>query len=168
MLNDNEIGLAIAHRRLVFEPPVSIIHQLGPVSLDLRLSNDFWFPKDGDITLLVDSKIGENFDYAPGPVYLNPGQFILGLTKEKITMPTNLVGRLTGRSRTARKGFMPQISADIIDPGFEGQITLEIVNLGPFNILLREDDMICSISFTELRTPAFPYQGSYQNQDSAL
>lgn len=106
------------------------------------------------------------------PTFLNPGEFILATTLERVNIPNNIVGRLEGKSTWARRGVIIH-TAGFIDPGFRGQLTLEITNLGQNLIQLNENDPICQISFAFLNAPAVkpyghPFLGShYQDQEGA-
>jgi dCTP deaminase len=68
-----------------------------------------------------------------GDIYiLKTHEFILGSTTEFVNIPNNMVARIEGKSSLARQGLMVH-TAGFIDPGFQGQLTLEIVNHGkPF------------------------------------
>ena len=61
-------------------------------------------------------------------VLINPGELILGITEESVTIPKTHVGFLDGRSTLARLGLCVHITAGRIDPGWVGNIVLEILN----------------------------------------
>ena len=64
-----------------------------------------------------------------------------------------------------RLGYLVHITAGWIDPGFHGQITLEIVNLSEFSIVLYYKMLICQLTLYMMTTPAeSPYSGKYQGQ----
>lgn len=67
---------------------------------------------------------------------LHPGDFVLGCTQEYVELGPQLVAFLDGRSTTARMGLLIHVTAGLADPGFKGQITLEIKNLENFAIEL--------------------------------
>jgi len=105
-----------------------------------------------------------------GSFYLPPNTCLLGTTVEKFCIPVHLRGSVEGKSSLARLFVVPHVAAGYIDPGFCGHITLEIVNLGPFTIILRPGDRIAQISLANCTQCAErPYGhkdlGShYQNQ----
>ena len=107
---------------------------------------------------------------------LDPGEFILALTHEHIWMPRNLIAMVEGRSTYARVGLSMHQTAPWIQPGWDGQITLEIRNSGPFKVALTPlDDMPCQLTFFELTSELQEDQayGSratdvFQSQKSAL
>lgn len=86
--------------------------------------------------------------------------FRLGTTAERLTMPDDLMAFVELRSTWARRGFL--IPPTIVDAGFDGQITLEIVSLAgePFPVGQRFAHLI----FARLSGPAEPYRGKYQGQ----
>lgn len=105
-----------------------------------------------------------------GFMYLQPGQFILASTLEKVHLPDWLVGRIEGKSTWARRGLIIH-TAGFVDPGFKGQLTLEMTNLSQEIISLKLGDRIAQIAFQRLDTPAARPYGSnglgshYQNQE---
>jgi dCTP deaminase len=105
---------------------------------------------------------------------LHPGAFALGSTIERLQIPNNLAARVEGRSSFGRLGLMVHATAGFIDPGFEGQITLEFVNVSPNVIVLTPLVRICQISFYRLLVDAshpygdFRHKSKYQNQDGPV
>lgn len=97
---------------------------------------------------------------------LRPGMLYLMSTRERIVMPKDLVGRVDGRSSWGRVGLRIHSTAGFIDPGFEGNITLELdIAGGPIEI--REGDSICQVSFhTLVGNAENPYgaKSKYQGQ----
>ncbi|MCB1735776.1 MAG: dCTP deaminase [Gammaproteobacteria bacterium] len=105
--------------------------------------------------------------------YLHPGELALGVTRERVRLPDTIVGWLDGRSSLARLGLMVHITAHTIDPGWDGQITLEFYNSGRFPLALRPGMRICALSFEPLSSPTSrPYTAKkgakYANQDGPL
>lgn len=92
---------------------------------------------------------------------LVPGGFTLGVTRETITMPNDLMAFVQLRSTWARKGFI--MAATVIDAGFHGTVTLEIAKFGePGYVPVGQ--RFAHIIFARMTTPAEPYMGKYQNQ----
>lgn len=112
----------------------------------------------------------------PEKYELSSGEFVLALTHERITMPRHLIALVEGRSTYARVGLSMHQTAPWIQPGWAGQITLEIRNSGPLNIALQPLlDRPCQLTFFQLskeleQAQAYGAQdgGRYQNQTSAL
>lgn len=135
--------------------------QLQPASYDLTLEE----------VLGIDGKLPVGQWLLHGYT-LQPGEFVLASTCEKVSLPSNIVGRLEGKSSLARKGLIIH-TAGFIDPGFRGNITLEITNLGQEPFLLLPAMRIAQIAFQLLDKPAMrpyghPELGShYQSQVGA-
>lgn len=99
-------------------------------------------------------------------ITLLPGSFKLLTTKEVITISTKIVGFIIGKSTTARLGLTIE-EANMIQPGFSGNITLEVRNNSANIIKLHVGDPIGQIYFETLKTEASKYCGKYQNQHGA-
>jgi dCTP deaminase len=129
---------------------------VGPASVDLTLGNDFRVFKPSEIELF-----SNNFDPAPYGelihlddhefIELKPGDFVLGITRERIKLPSNIMGLLSGRSRFARAGLMVHISSNIVHPGSNNHQVLEIANLGRHILHLYPGIRICQIVFMEVK-----------------
>jgi len=107
-----------------------------------------------------------------GGIILRPGEFALATTKETVRMPDNLAANVDGRSSYGRYGLAVHITAGYIDPGFRGQITLELKNNNSHAIELRPGECIAQLVFKRLSEPCnVPYgdeRGShYQGQKGA-
>lgn len=89
---------------------------------------------------------------------LHPGQAILASTKEVVKCPLDLSARIEGKSSLGRLFLAVHITAGVIDAGFEGQITLEIVNHGPWTVVLHDGMRIAQVSYLQLtRNCTTPY-----------
>lgn len=127
--------------------------QLQPASVDLRLGREFLVyhaarvscldPQDPDsIAAAMDSVV-----VAAGAAFvLHPGEFALGTTQERVRMPHDLVGMVDGRSSIGRLAVVVHATAGFIDPGFEGQITLELSNIGAIPVKLYPGMRIAQIA----------------------
>jgi dCTP deaminase len=90
---------------------------------------------------------------------------VLGSTLERVGIPGDLVARLEGKSSLGRLGLLIHSTAGYIDPGFQGQITLEFSNVASLPIAIHGGMRIGQISFLQMTTPVdTPYQGKYQGQ----
>lgn len=97
---------------------------------------------------------------------LYPGEPSLAHTIEDFRMPSNVAGFVVDKSTYARR-FMTAMNT-LIDPGFIGNLTLELVNLGKERIVIKAGDPICQIVFHFLDEPTDrPYIGKYQHQSKA-
>jgi deoxycytidine triphosphate deaminase len=107
-----------------------------------------WIPEDP----VHDTELYE-FPGQSGVWQLEAGRHTLACTAEYIGITSSLAGRVDGKSSWARKGLLVH-TAGFIDPGFRGQITLELKNLGHKPIMLRRLNPICQVSFDWLDAPA--------------
>ena len=136
---------------------------MQPSSVDVRLDNLFRVfnntrythidpaMRQDDLTSLVEPKEGE-------PFVLHPGEFVLGSTLERCTLPDDLAGRLEGKSSLGRLGLLTHSTAGFIDPGFTGHITLELSNVANLPITLWPGMKIGQLCLLRLTSPAeHPY-----------
>ena len=92
------------------------------------------------------------------PFILHPGEFVLGSTLERVTLPDDLVARLEGKSSLGRLGLLIHSTAGFIDPGWDGHVTLELSNVANLPITIYHGMKIGQISFMQLTEPtATPY-----------
>lgn len=171
VLSDKDIVKFTERGRLSIEPFNR--ENIQPASVDLHLGQDFKATHrvKSDEIILSDGDDSIDWLERSGSVKVVRDSFVLATTKETVHLPDNIVGRVTGRSSLGRLGLSVHQTAGYIDPGFKGQITLEISNHGPNPVVIQEGDRICQISFSELSSPALsPYGGSgshYQQQEGA-
>jgi dCTP deaminase len=93
---------------------------------------------------------------------LHPGEFVLGSTYERCTLPDDLAGRLEGKSSLGRLGLLTHSTAGFIDPGFSGHITLELSNVANLPITLWTGMKIGQLCLLRLTSPAEHPYGSSQ------
>lgn len=103
-----------------------------------------------------------------GPaITMPPHSFLLATTMEYVKLPNDLTAFVEGRSSIGRIGLFIQ-NAGWVDPGFEGQITLELYNANSLPIRLEAGRRICQLVFCRMDQAAdAPYQGKYQGQRNA-
>lgn len=130
MLNDTEIKDLCITRHMITPFDES---QLQPCSYDVTLSKSIvrYFGR-GEINAM-DCTL-HNLEYIRFAMnddgfVLDPNEFILGSTNEGVTIPKNIAARFEGKSSLGRLGLATHVTAGFIDPGFAGDITLEIKNL---------------------------------------
>ena len=167
VLIGKEIGKALKNKSINIEPLKK--SQIGPGSIDLTLGNDFKiFKKRSKIYHVKnDSRfqdMTENVHVKDGDyIIIKPGEMILGITKEKITLADNISGRLEGRSRFARFGLAVHVTAGFMHPGISNHQVLEIVNLGHAPLALYPGTRICQFIFEKCDGHA-KYQGRFVAQ----
>jgi dCTP deaminase len=143
---------------------------VGPGSVDLTLGNTFrTFKKMHEIYDVTDnanfSDITEVVEIGDGERFvLLPQETILGITKEKITLPPFLCGWLEGRSRFARLGLMVHITAGFMQPGINNHQVLEISNVSSVPLALHPGTRICQFIFERTIGEAI-YKGIFAKQD---
>jgi len=94
------------------------------------------------------------------PFILHPGEFVLGSTLERITLPDDLVARLEGKSSLGRLGLLIHSTAGFVDPGWDGHVTLELSNVANLPITIYYGMKIGQLSFMRLTEPAATPYGS--------
>jgi dCTP deaminase len=169
ILSESDLRAAVEKKDIAFDPPIEA-NQWGEASIDLRLGFQFTtFRRAEGVSLSVseglkaigtlglwDTKVlKEKDELGKREIYeLAPGEFVLAMTHESITVPKNLIARVEGRSTYARMGLSMHQTAPWIQPGWSGKIVLEIANLGGFTIKLTPlIDRPCQVTFFELTTP---------------
>src|SRR5947208_5572476 len=161
VLSDRTIKEEIASGRLVFDPYDEGLVQ--PSSVDMRVDRRFRVFNNArypfidvrepmeDLTELVTVDGDE-------PFVLHPGEFVLGQTLERVRLPDDLVARLEGKSSLGRLGLLIHSTAGFVDPGFEGNLTLELSNVANLPITISFGMPIGQISFVRVDAPVeHPY-----------
>jgi dCTP deaminase len=149
ILSDASIREEIKKGNLIIDPFDEQF--LQPSSYDVMLAPQFRtfqnhkisfvdVRKRRDITDLVD--VGED-----GEFMIHPGQFVLGNTVERFSIPKHLAGKLEGRSSLGRLGLIIHATAGYVDPGFSGQLTFEISNISGLPIKLYSGMRVAQICF---------------------
>ena len=163
VLSDRSIREALDAGRIAIDPLGEGCIQ--PSSVDLHVDQYFRLFRNHtsrvidvredqeDLTELVD--IGTDT-----PLILHPGEFLLGSTLEKVTLPDDLVARLEGKSSLGRLGLLIHSTAGFVDAGWDGHLTLELSNVANLPITIYAGMKIGQISFLQMTTPADSPYGS--------
>jgi dCTP deaminase len=173
ILSQRDLRKLVKSKKITFTPELEE-KQWGEASIDLRLGSQFtWYKKDvHGVTLSVArglSTLGglnlwETEELAS--YKLLPGNLVLALTHESVTVPKSLIARVEGRSTYARVGLSMHHTAPWIQPGWDGPIVLEISNHGSIPIeLIPLEDRPCQISFFELKS-ALSAKQAYGSRES--
>lgn len=181
VLTDGEIWDELAYSDFNVEPLTEA--QVQPASIDLRLGNDF---KRLKARTRTEAKMGYNAqpidtkgdavqpmeEFQADEVVLDPGDCLLGTTMETVSLPPDILGDCEGRSSVGRHFVEIHQTAGIIDPGYHGEITLEIVNNNPRPVKLYAGQRVCQMVVHKLDKPAVePYgikgDSKYQGQVGA-
>lgn len=151
---------------------------LGPDSLDITLGNEILVSKAVGKT--IDPNKPENFFESrkiDGSFTLEPGQFVLGTTAERISLSESVSAQIEGRSSLGRLGIMVHMTAGIIHAGFGAKepsaLTLEIYSVNPNSVYLHAGMKIAQLSFFRLNRKAskgydFMPTSKYVQQDRPL
>jgi dCTP deaminase len=163
VLSDTTIRSEIDAERIVIEPFDAGLIQ--PSSVDVRVDNRFRVFQNSrypyidvrqpmeDLTELVTVEGDE-------PFILHPGEFVLGQTLERVTLPNDLVARLEGKSSLGRLGLLIHSTAGFVDSGFSGNLTLELSNVANLPITIYHGMPIGQLSFMRMDAPVERPDGS--------
>lgn len=151
-LSDCTIKQLIWESKLVIDPyDVKLIQ---PCSYDLTLAD-----LDKPRPLMFDHLIWG----------IEPDEFVLGVTREFIKLPSNIAGTVLGKSTWGRKGLSIHQTAGHVDPGWKGELTLELYNCSKEVIVIRQFAPIAQIVFTSLDVDCeHPYAGRYQGSQGIV
>lgn len=163
-----------SRNKRIFISPLLSSKQIQPASIDVRLGPDFLVLKTGKMTHLdplksptvVNKELQSYIDRYKilnrnECFILHPGEFVLGCTLEYIKLPIDIAGRLEGRSSWGRLGVFIHITAGFIDPGYHGNITFELKNVGKIPIPLYPGTRMGQLAFFNLNNN-YAYSGRYQ------
>lgn len=199
ILSDRDIRRRLAEGDLVIDPLDDPELQIQPASVDLRLGEEFLefnrsnisciHPERGDevdryvtktrlphterdnTSLHTFADSGDvDGDRSDNVFRLHPRDFVLATTMERVEIPNDLIAHVEGRSSLGRLAIVIHATAGIVDPGYQGQITLELSNLGTAPVALTPGMRISQLTFTKLLSPSErPYgdrtDSKYQNQE---
>jgi dCTP deaminase len=175
VLSDRDIRAALEEGRIRIQPYDAAC--LQPSSVDLHLDREFRVFRNNrypyidprtpqpDLTELVRIESDE-------PFILHPNEFVLGQTLEWVELPDDLVARLEGKSSLGRLGLLIHSTAGYVDPGWKGNLTLELSNVANLPIALYEGMKIGQISFFKMSSAVERPYGSkelgskYQGQST--
>lgn len=165
ILSDRDIKKALASGKIKITPKIDYQEQLGSCSIDLRLGRTFRVfnhskmayidPKNKKINQNLTKKVEIKGD---DPFIMQPGEFVLATTLEKVELADDMLARLEGRSSLGRLGITIHSTAAVFDPGWRGKVVMELGNLGKMAVALYPGMRICSLTFDKLTSPAeVPY-----------
>lgn len=169
MLSNEDIKVVLSTGELVVDPfrPEFI----RASSITMHLGHHLLKPLPGKV-VDVKNKIVPDFeeimiaDEKPYP--LQPGEFLLGHTYQKVTVGPNLGFFIEGRSTLARVGLTIVQTAMLVYPGHRARtVTLELANHGPNTILLYPKMKIARVALFQMKTPCseqYDDKGKYRGQ----
>ena len=143
------------------------LSQIQPASVDIRLGDTFCVIEDSPTGIVTLDRETPCKTIKTDTYLLLPGQFVLATTVEYFELPDNLTAFVEGRSSLGRMGLFIQ-NAGWVDPGFKGEITLELYNANRCAIELKAGRRVGQLVFAKMDAPALnPYRGKYQGQTGA-
>jgi len=163
ILGDKDIRILLKAGELVVEPlDDEVVRENG---LDLRLGSGYCAFKDTDKVLdpkapgspeeFYECREGESF-------VIEPHRHYLLHTLEYVKLPPYLAGLVNLRSTWARTGIY--IPSTVVDAGFEGQLTIEVIG-SEFPVRLYAGERFLHLVLVKLETPSErPYSGEYKGQ----
>jgi dCTP deaminase len=168
VLSDKTIRAEIDAGRIAIDPFDPAMVQ--PSSVDVRVDRSFRVFHNNryafidvrqpmeDLTELVEVDGGR-------PFILHPGEFVLGQTLERVTLPDDLVARLEGKSSLGRLGLLIHSTAGFVDSGFSGNLTLELSNVANLPITIYQGMPIGQLSFMRMDGPVDRPYGSSETSN---
>lgn len=162
ILSDKTIKEMLKEGSLVVDPIGE--DSIQPASIDCRLGDHYLVVEQNKMEIITLSNEIHYREIEGDTIIIPPHTFLLATTKEYIELPNNLTAFVEGRSSIGRIGLFIQ-NAGWVDPGFKGQVTLELYNANSLPIKLEKDRRICQLVFCKMDQDAdTPYIGKYQGQ----
>jgi dCTP deaminase len=172
ILTRNKILEAVRKREIIIDPfdeaaldaasyDMTLYHQIRVFIEGLNEIDLLDMAQDAhavmNITRIIDIPAGNYY-------LLKPGELVLGMTEEKLTLPPDIAGSLEGRSRFARMGLMVHVTASFLQPGIrDTRQVFEIFNASRNAIKLRSGIRIAQVVFERCEGTA-TYSGVFANQ----
>jgi dCTP deaminase len=165
LLSDRNIKKLIEDDELTIDP--YDVASVNPTSYDLHLGSTLVVYPSQVIKVGTSIPISQEIDISNSSYTLRPGEFLLGTTKEKVSIPDGYQGVIETKGNIARAGLQVHNNDGHIDPGFCGNITLEIKNMNSndVSVELVAGTAFCQLFIGQLTSSCdSPYQGKYLNQ----
>lgn len=164
ILSSKTILKKIKEKELMIEPFTT--SQVQPASIDLRIGNHFMIIDESSTPFISLEKPANYKEVCQETIIIPPQGFVLGTTMEFINLPNDITAFVKGRSSIGRLGLLVQ-NAGWVDPGFKGQITLELYNANRVPIELKAERRICQLVLGLLDQKGATYMGKYYGQKRA-
>ncbi len=166
ILSDKTIKQMLKSGELVIDPIKE--ESIQPASVDCYLGNHFLVVDHNHMDMItMDSEIKYR-EVECDQITIPANSFLLATTKEYFKLPNNIMAMVEGRSSIGRTGLFIQ-NAGLVDPGFEGNITLELYNANSLPIKLKSGRRICQLVFYQMdQEVENPYRGKYQGQKKSV
>ena len=166
ILSDKTIKKMLKDKELLINP-IEEDSQIQPASVDIRLGRHFLKVDENRVESMCLQEEIKYIEIESDEIIIPPNSFLLATTMEYIKLPNYLTAFVEGRSSIGRMGLFIQ-NAGWVDPGFEGEITLELYNANRLPIKLISGRRICQLVFALMDEEAInSYDGKYQKQRKA-
>lgn len=166
ILSQKEVLNQIKKGKIRIEP--FSLDNFGSCSYDLTLGEEFAFPNNKTMVLNGDLDYKNCFkSKILKEIRVKPNDFVLAITKEKITLPENIAGFLSGRSRFARLGLQVHSSSNFVHPCVSNNQVFEIKNEGRNTLILKPGLKIGQIIFFQVKGKSC-YNGSFRLQEKII
>jgi dCTP deaminase len=169
MLSNVGIKNAILKRDIGISPWDDVL--LNPCSYDLTLGSRYRKLRKTsallDLCEFDEEYTTPSLEMENGKVRLNPGECMLAVTEQHISLGPNMAAEVAGKSSLGRLFQAVHVTAGFVDAGFEGWITMEVVNMSPRPVVYTAGQRIGQIIFTRLDSsanPCYDTTGQYSNQ----
>lgn len=173
ILSDKTLSKMVANGLIDFDRSETTLEtvyetQIQPASIDITIGDTFSTISNVQNGGIIDFDVPVEYRTTKRDSYvLLPKQFVLATTREYIKLPNNMTAFVEGRSSIGRLGLFIQ-NAGWVDPGFEGQITLELFNATEWALNIKAGDRVGQLVFAKMdRDAVNPYKGKYQCQTGA-
>jgi dCTP deaminase len=163
VLSDRSIREELASGGIVIDPLDE--NAIQPSSVDVHVDRYFRVFRN-DTTPYIDPKraqedLTELVEVEDDKAFiLHPGEFVLGSTRERVALGTDLVARLEGKSSLGRLGLLIHSTAGFVDAGWDGHLTLELSNVANLPIAIYPGMKIGQVSFLRMTSEAETPYGS--------
>lgn len=166
ILSDKTLKAMLQSGELIIDPIQE--GSIQPASIDCRLGNHYLVIENTQMDIItLDGEIHYR-EIEGDQITIPPHSFLLATTQEYIELPNNLTAFVEGRSSIGRIGLFIQ-NAGWVDPGFKGNITLELYNANSLPIKLEAGRRMCQLVFCKMDQEAQnPYNGKYQGQKKSV
>lgn len=181
ILSNLEIHKAIDEGRLVITPDPQprnseeIGCPYGTTAVDLHLSRSLAIPQSGPFAFDLRrggiasflTRNSKKLEIPDAGYVLEPHTFVLGNTQETVTLlpiEGGLAARIEGKSSFARCGLLVHFTAPTVHAGFDGTLTLEMINLGTVGIALFEGLAICQLILESVIGAPQAHASQFQGQ----
>lgn len=154
--------MQLDYRDRLLVTPLLTEEQIGPASVDVRLGSSIIVPKktyvgsqdvtNPSVANQIERRLYDRFRLQYNTKFvLHPNEMILGVTFEYVALPSNVFCTIASRSSWGRLGLVLATAA-IVQPGYKGSLTLELVNLSDTPIALYPGLLVGQLIFHEVTT----------------